>query len=193
MSSERGGLLLVISGPSGVGKSTISRAVLQRLNAVFSVSMTTRPQSSMETDDVDYDFVTAERFQQAIDKDELLEWAEVFSHRYGTPRQPVTEQLKSGHVVLLEIDVQGAVQVRKKFPEALMLFILPPGKEKLLERLRGRAREDEQVIQRRYAEAQCEMHAAQASGVYDHFLVNDDLNLAIERAVDIIEEWRKRT
>lgn len=191
MTPDLNGLLLVISGPSGVGKSTISRAVAERLDAVFNVSMTTRPQSPIETNGVDYIFVSPEEFQKAIDQDELLEWAKVFGHRYGTPRGPVEQHIREGRIVLLEIDVQGAAQVREKFPGALMIFILPPGKVKLLERLRGRGRDDEQVIQQRYAEAQREIHAAEASGVYDHFLVNDDLSTAIERAIEIIEDRRQ--
>ena len=186
------GLLAIVSGPSGVGKTTITRRLEQEIGAEFSVSMTTRPKSDKDVEGRDYFFVTPERFQRAIDDDELLEWADVFGNRYGTPRSFVQQRLDSGRVVLLEIDVRGAEQVKAKMPEAVALFILPPGEEELLRRLRNRGREDEATIQRRFAKAKDEMARARASGVYDHFLVNDDLETTCRRAVDTVRQHLRR-
>ena len=186
------GLLAIVSGPSGVGKTTITRRLEQEIGAEFSVSMTTRSKSAKDVEGRDYFFVTPERFQRAIDEGELLEWAEVFGNRYGTPRSFVQQRLDSGRVVLLEIDVRGAEQVKAKMPEAVAMFIEPPGEEELLRRLRSRGREDEATIQRRFAKAKDEMARARASGVYDHFLVNDDLETTCRRAVDTVRQHLRR-
>lgn len=185
------GLLLIISGPSGVGKSTLTHRLEERLGGRFSISMTTRPRTAADTEGVDYFFVSREAFLAARDRGELLEWAEVFGHFYGTPRQPVVDALAAGELVLLEIDVQGALQVRKNHPQAMTLFVLPPSEKVLLERLRSRKREDEAVIQRRFAKARDEMALARSSGIYDHFLVNDDLEEAVNRAMEFIEARRR--
>lgn len=182
------GLLVIVSGPSGVGKTTITRRLEQEIGAEFSVSMTTRPKSADDVEGRDYFFVTPERFQRAVDESDLLEWAEVFGNRYGTPRGFVQERLDRGRVVLLEIDVRGAEQVKAKMPDTLAMFILPPSEEELLRRLRARGREDEATIQRRFAKAKQEMARARASGVYDHFVVNDDLETTCRRAVDTVRQ-----
>jgi guanylate kinase len=189
--SPGAGLLVVISGPSGVGKSTIAHAIEQRLGAVFSVSMTTRAPTGNDRDGVDYHFVDEARFHRAIDEDAFLEWAKVFDHYYGTPRAPVDRQIAAGKVVVLEIDVAGAIQVRRQRPDALLLFILPPAMEVLLERLRRRGREGEQAIQRRYREHEREVRQARDSGVYDAFLVNDELDATIDKAIERIEHKRR--
>ncbi|MFA7237053.1 MAG: guanylate kinase [Phycisphaeraceae bacterium] len=182
------GLVVVISGPSGVGKSTIAHAIEQRLGAVFSVSMTTRPRSPKDREGIDYHFVDEPRFHRAIDEGELLEWARVFNHHYGTPKKNVETRIAQGHIVILEIDVQGAIQTREHFPDALMMFILPPTVEVLLDRLRKRGRESEDAIQRRYLEHQREIELAKTCGVYDEFLVNDDLNATIEKAIAMVQQ-----
>lgn len=173
-------MLFVISGPSGVGKTTITHALLDTFDAVFSVSVTTRECTKVEKQGEDYRFVTEAEFVQMRDSGRLLEHAHVFDHYYGTPRQPVEEAMAAGKLVILEIDVQGAIQIRESRPDAFMIFILPPTEEALLARLRDRSREPEEVIQRRFREATSEMKLARESGAYDVYVVNDDLDKAIE-------------
>ncbi|MFG0284036.1 MAG: guanylate kinase [Phycisphaerales bacterium JB039] len=181
------GLLLVISGPSGVGKTTITRAVERAIpGAVFSVSVTTRQKTAKDVEGVDYHFVTDAEFDRLIAEDELLEWAEVFGRRYGTPRAWVAEQLRRGRLVILEIDVKGARQIKQRIPDAFGLFILPPSDEVLLQRLRARKRDTEEAIQQRFAEAQREIAEARDAGAYDAYVINDDLDRAIEEAVRIV-------
>lgn len=183
------GLLFVISGPSGVGKTSIARAVEQRLGGRFSVSATTRPRAEGEENGRDYWFYDDATFRAMIDEGAFLEHAQVFGqHCYGTPAAPVAEALERGELILLDIDVQGAAQIRGAAPDALMLFILPPDETELLRRLRGRGREGEDVIQRRFAEAQAEIKAARTSGVYDALLVNADLDATVEDVCGRIRE-----
>ncbi|MCX5659045.1 MAG: guanylate kinase [Planctomycetota bacterium] len=181
------GLLLIISGPSGVGKTTITHEVERRLGGVFSVSMTTRPRAAEDRHGLDYHFVTVKEFQAALDAGELLESAEVFGNFYGTPRRPVEDAIAAGRLMILEIDVQGAIHVKKKLPEAYAIFVLPPSEEVLIERLRRRKREDEATIQRRFGKAKREIALARKCGVYDAFLVNDELDAAIDEAVEIVQ------
>jgi len=181
------GLLFVLSGPSGVGKTTITHAILDRFDAKFSVSATTRPISDMEKDGQDYQFIDEDRFRGLIEAGEFLEHARVFDWYYGSLREPVEATLAQGRIMILEIDVQGAIQVRGTAPEAFMVFIMPPSEEALLQRLRDRSREDESQIQRRFREATREMRAARESGVYDCFVVNDDLDQAIWDVCEAIE------
>lgn len=182
----------MISGPSGVGKTTITQELVKRLDAAFSVSMTTRPPAAGDREGVDYYFVDNARFQQAVANGELLEWAKVFDRCYGTPRKPVEQNIAAGRDVILEIDVNGGKQVKKVFPQALSIFVLPPSGEELLNRLRGRGREDEAAVQRRFAEAKSEIAEAKASGAYDEFMVNHDLDAAVEEAYNIVMR-RKRS
>lgn len=187
------GMLLVISGPSGVGKTTITRAVERAIpGSVFSVSATTRPKTTADVEGVDYRFVSDAEFDRMIASGEFLEWAGVFGKKYGTPRAWVEEQLRRGRLVILEIDVQGAKQVKGKVPAAFGVFVLPPSEEALLDRLRRRRRDPEDVIRRRFAEAKHEIDEARTSGAYDEFLVNDDLDATIRRAVDAVESERRR-
>ena len=185
------GLLVIFSGPSGVGKTTITRAVIERVaGAQLSVSATTRPIRDKEVDGVDYFFVGKDEFARMEQAGEMLETARVFDNFYGTPATWVRERLDEGKVVVLEIDVQGAILVRRRIPEAFGIFILPPSEAELLQRLRDRKREPEEVIQRRFAEAQHEIAAAKSSGAYDRFITNDDLDRAIEEAVGAVEAQR---
>lgn len=186
------GLLLVISGPSGVGKTTIVREVERRLGGMFSVSATTRPRSPNEVHGRDYFFVDKQTFEEMLRKGELLEHATVFGkHDYGTPRQPVQAQLERGSLVILDIDVQGAKQVRGSMPEAMMIFLMPPSEEELQRRLRSRGRDDEQAIQRRFDRARDEIAFAQSSGVYDHFVINDNLDDAVEQTCRLVKQRRR--
>jgi len=187
------GLLLIISGPSGVGKTTITHRVEEAMNAVFSVSMTTRQKTKKDTEGQDYFFVSDEAFDQAIEQGELLEHARVFSNRYGTPRKPVETHIAEGRLVILEIDVDGAEQVKQSMPEALALFVLPPSEEELLRRLRARGREGEELIQKRFSHAQAEIARAKANHVYDHFIVNDHLETAVEQAIEVVSQKLRAT
>ncbi len=177
---------MVVSGPSGVGKSTIDRAVRQRAGVVFSVSATTRPPREGEVDGREYHFVDRRAFQEMIRRGELLEWAEVFGECYGTPAGPVRQALREGKTVLLEIDVQGAMQVHQQMPEATFVLILPPSRADLRRRLSERATEDLPAVRRRLAEAEKEMRVAEDSGVYDYVVVNDDLERAVEQLTEIV-------
>lgn len=183
------GLLLIVSGPSGVGKTTITRAIERSIpSSVFSVSMTTRDQTAADVDGVDYHFVTEQRFVDMIETGGFLEHANVFGKRYGTPAAWVDEQLRRGRLVILEIDVAGAMQVKRVKPDAFALFVVPPSEETLLERLRARKRESEDAIQRRFAEAKQEIASARGSGIYDTFVTNDNLDRAIAEAVDLVKQ-----
>ena len=187
------GMLLIISGPSGVGKTTITRAVEAAIpDAVFSVSATTRPKSAADREGVDYHFVSDDEFDRMIHSGEFLEHAGVFGKRYGTPRKWVEEKLDLGKLVILEIDVQGAVNVRREMPEAFAMFVLPPSEAALLARLQARARESEEVIQRRFAKAREEISTAHNCEVYDIFLVNRVLDDAVAQAVALVSLMRER-
>jgi guanylate kinase len=186
------GMLLIISGPSGVGKTTITRAVERSIpDAVFSVSVTTRPRAATDVDGVDYRFVNDAEFDRMIAAGELLEHAHVFGKKYGTPRAWVEEQLRRGRLVILEIDVQGAIQVKQKMPGAFGLFVLAPNEAVLLERLRNRRRDSEEAIGRRFAEAQREIALARTCGAYDAFVVNARLEDAIAEAVAVTNRARR--
>lgn len=189
------GVLLVISGPSGVGKTTITRAVEQAFpEAVFSVSATTRPRTSADREGIDYHFVSDEEFERMKAAGEFLETAEVFGRKYGTPRRWVEQRLAEGRLVILEIDVQGARAVKSQVPEAFGIFVLPPSEEVLLERLRARGRDPEEVIARRFSEAKREIAAAKSGRIYDRFIVNEDLQRAVDEAVLLVRaELRRRS
>ncbi|XVJ57937.1 MAG: guanylate kinase [Tepidisphaera sp.] len=185
------GMVLIISGPSGAGKTTITRGVERTVQgAVFSVSWTTRTRGPSDVDGVDYHFVDDDAFEAMRAGGGFLESAGVYGKKYGTPKEWVFEHLKRGRLVILEIDVQGAIEVKKQVPDAFALFILPPSEAVLLERLRSRKREDESVIQRRFSQAQAEIAAARTCGIYDHFIVNEHLDEAIAEAIRLIGRRR---
>lgn len=186
------GILLIISGPSGVGKTTIAHHVEHQLGGRFSVSMTTRPKTDADTEGKDYYFVDQATFEHAKDTGDLLEWAEVFGHWYGTPRKPVIEALTAGELMVLEIDVEGARQVKQNMPNAFAIFVLPPSEEELLSRLRGRQRENESVIQRRFNQARNEIARAKSGTIYDSFVINDDLPSTLRETVERVRKERNK-
>ena len=182
---------MVLSGPSGVGKTSLARQVLTQVDGLFSISVTTRPRSPQEADGVDYHFVDDASFLEMVQSDALLEHAEVFGkHRYGTPRAPVEAEIDAGRIVILDIDVQGAQQIRTSLPNALMLFIEPPAEGDLEARLRRRGRDEEEAIQRRLAEARNERNFAHESGIYDGFVVNAELEAAATEILRHIHHHR---
>ncbi len=183
---SRKGKVVIVSGPSGVGKSTICKGVVKRLNNVYlSVSVTTRPKSETEMDGDDYWFISEEEFQERINKGMLLEYAEVFGHLYGTPKDKVDESLQRGRTVILEIDVQGAKQAKAIFPDALMIFILPPSAKALAERMNRRGREGSEAAEERLDGAGAEIAAAWQ--YYKHMVINEDLQQAVSECVQIIK------
>jgi guanylate kinase len=192
MSSEAPapGVLLVLSAPSGAGKTTLAHLYRDRHpDAVFSVSATTRAPRGEERDGVDYHFVTAGRFQSLVADGAFAEWAEVHGRRYGTLRATVDEALRKGQVAIFDIDVQGGEQIKAAYPrEACTVFVLPPDAAELERRLRGRNTDAEEVIQRRLAAARSEIARGLAS--YEYVVVNDVLEGACERVAAILRHAR---
>jgi guanylate kinase len=179
---------VVLSAPSGAGKTTLARKVIRRNpDVAFAISATTRPPRPREQDGRDYHFVDDATFDRMIERNELAEWAVVHGRRYGTPRREVTGPIEHGQTVLLDIDVQGARQIRRVFPDALLVFVLPPSVGELTRRLSGRASEDAAERRRRLTNARREMEAA---GEFDFVVVNDDLATAVQRIEAILfAEW----
>lgn len=181
----------MISGPSGVGKGTLVARVVERLeNTWVSVSATTRAPREGECDGEHYQFLSEDEFQNLIDEDGFLEWAQVHANRYGTPRASVEERMMAGSQVILEIDVQGAFQVKDRLPEAHLVFIAPPSIEELEQRLRGRGTESDDVVAARMKTALVEL---QQKKRYDYVLVNDDLARAEDELVAYIERHAKKS
>ncbi|MEO0514480.1 MAG: guanylate kinase [Planctomycetota bacterium] len=181
------GFLLIISGPSGVGKSTLTNALLKNLDADLSVSMTTRPKSKSDVDGEHYYFVDSPTFEQHILDQQFLEHAVYNGNYYGTPRKYVQEKLDRGRVVILEIDVEGARQIKQSMPGSFAIFIKPPSEDALIERLRGRQREDEETIQKRFSLARKEIAFAESTDVYDAFVFNDDFNRAVAEIEKLVQ------
>ena len=183
MNSKMGNLI-VFTGPSGVGKGTVVKQLFQNLdNLIFSVSVTTREKRSGEEEGKNYFFRTNREFDELIQADKLLEWAEFVGNKYGTPKDFVFEKLKNGTDVFLEIEVQGALQVKEKFPEALMIFLLPPSLDELEARLRKRATEPEEKILLRLAKARDEMKYIND---FDFSVINDSAERAGKELREII-------
>ena len=184
------GILVVVSGFSGAGKGTLMKELLKRYdNYALSISATTRSPREGELDGREYFFVDKERFQQMIAEGELIEYAQYVNHYYGTPREYVERQMASGKDVILEIEIQGALEVKKKFPDTLLLFVTPPSATVLEERLRGRGTETEEVIQDRLKRASEEaMYMEQ----YDYILVNDTLETCVEQMHQLIQSQHEK-
>ena len=190
MDKEKRGTLFVLSGPSGVGKGTLRDRALKDIEGLtYSVSCTTRRPRPGDREGVDYRFVTEEAFTRMVERGLFLEHAQVHGGpRYGTLREDVERELDAGRDVLLEIDVQGALQVRALLPDAVLIFVLPPSDEELERRLRGRCTETEAELQARLESARREMREAEK---YDRLLVNDDLDRASEALRTMVLDFRK--
>ena len=181
--------LIILSAPSGTGKGTVIRRIMEKMdNIVLSVSATTRAPRPGETDGVEYHFITRKRFEEMIRDGELLEHAEYSGNYYGTPMAPLETNTDEGRYVILEIEVKGFRQVKKKIPEALAIFLAPPSLEELERRLRGRGTETEDSIQRRLKAARKEMPMAKR---FDHIVVNDSVDRAADEIIDIILNHRR--
>lgn len=187
------GRLVVISGPSGAGKTSICQALLEQLpDAVWSVSATTRPRRAGEVDGESYEFLSDERFDARLAEGAFLEWAAYVGHRYGTPRRPIEQWLSEGRIVVMEIDVQGGMQVARRMPASVRIFVMPPDRESLRARLEGRKTEAKEQLHRRLAKADGEIATARDSGAYQHFVVNDVLDDTVEEVKTIIQQERER-
>ena len=185
------GILVVVSGFSGAGKGTLMKELLKRYdNYALSVSATTRPPREGETDGKEYFFVSKEQFEKMRDEQKLIEYAQYVNHYYGTPKEYVEQKMAEGKDVILEIEIQGALKVKKRFPDALLLFVTPPSAEELRKRLVGRGTETLEVINARLARA-----AEEASGMeaYDYLLVNDDLDRCVEEMHNLIQLQHRKT
>lgn len=191
-SEEEPGFLVIISGPSGVGKSSLVNQLLPRINAELSISKTTRDRRPGDVDGEHYHFVSVADFKKSVAEDDFLEHAAVHGNHYGTPKGFVTDHLAAGRCVVLEIDVNGAAQVCESMPDAFGIFILAPSEQTLLDRLRKRASDDPATIQRRYEQAREEIHAAETSSTYAHFVTNDDFDRALAEIISLIEAERER-
>lgn len=192
MKLDERGLLIVISGPSGVGKGTVRNALFQREghNLVYSISMTTRAPRNGETNGKEYYFVSREEFEERIKNNQFLEYAEFVGNYYGTPLDKVEDNLNEGNEVVLEIEVQGAMQVRKKKRDAIFIFIAPPTMQDLKNRLNRRGTEPKEVIQYRYEKACREVELAY---LYDYIVVNDSVENAVDKIMAIIRAEHAKT
>lgn len=184
-------LLIVISGPSGVGKNTIISNLFERLpKLTYSISATTRAPREGEVDGANYFFLTKEDFEQKIERNEFLEWAQVYQYYYGTPKKAIFDKLESGFDVIMDVDVQGALQIKKAYDKALLIFLAPPSLKTLKERLIGRHTESEEQVMERLKYISTEFEYATK---YDYFIINDEINLTGERIEGIIQSERYRT
>ncbi|MBP3926507.1 MAG: guanylate kinase [Clostridium sp.] len=185
------GALVVVSGFSGAGKGTLMKALLERYdNYALSISATTRGPRTGEVDGREYFFKTREEFLQMIEADQLIEYAEYVNNFYGTPKDYVFSNLESGKDVLLEIEIQGALKVKEKFPDAVLIFVTPPSAEELRRRLLGRGTESLEKIEARLARA---VQEAEYMDRYDYLLVNDNLDECVEEMHRLIQAMRART
>ena len=177
--------LIIITGPSGVGKGTVVKELLDRNKDIWlSISATTRNPRVGENDGLNYYFISEERFKDMIDKKEFLEWAQFAGNYYGTPLSTVNEKIEKGFIVLLEIEVEGAKQIKEKFPESLSIFLLPPSKAELEKRIRNRGTEKEEAIDRRLSRADYEIAS---SDEFDFVLTNHDVDETVKEVFKIIK------
>lgn len=185
-------ILLVLSAPSGAGKTTLARRLLTEVkNAVFSVSYTTRAPRGAEQESVDYCFVSAEAFQSKIDRGEFVEWAQVHDHFYGSPKAAIEAASSQGGIAVFDIDVQGGLEIKRQYPDAVLVFVLPPSIAELERRLRERATDSDETIRRRLLAARSEM--TKGISTYDYMLVNESLDgaLAELRSILVAERLKR--
>ena len=184
------GLLVVISGPSGAGKGTICKQLLMEMSYLkVSVSATTRKPREGEAEGISYYFIDEEEFIKRINNNEFLEYAKVYGNYYGTPKNEVFKQLKAGNDIILEIDIQGALQVKKNYPMGVFIFILPPSLTELKSRIEGRGTDSKEVILQRMESAYDELNYAFQ---YDYIVLNDRVDIATEKIKHIIESEKNR-
>lgn len=186
--SPQRGLLTVLVGPSGVGKSTISRKLAEQMKLRYIVSATTRKKTAKDDLGKVYDHIDEPTFFRKLENAEFLEYAAVFDEYYGTPKHPTLDYLANGEDVLLEIDVQGALQVRFQYPDALLIFILPPDEQSLLQRLRDRDRDTEAQILKRFRGAKREIWMAKGSRAFDDMVFNDNVERAVEEITRLMRQ-----
>jgi guanylate kinase len=181
------GKLVVISAPSGAGKTTIARAMLAAHPSLeFSVSATTRPMRAGEEEGRDYFFLSRDAFQRKMDAGEFVEWEEIYGNFYGTLQQEVERALGAGRHILFDVDVKGGLSIKRRYPEALLIFIRPPSVEVLMERLRHRHTEDEATLARRLARVPMELELGRA---FEHQVVNDELPRAVAEVKKIVDQY----
>lgn len=182
------GFLIVLSGPSGTGKNTLINQVIPHIpNLQYSISATTRKPRPGETDGVDYFFISDAEFDQMIATGEFLEWAEFVGNRYGTPRFFIEEKISQGQTVIMDVDIQGALQIKRRMHDAVLVFLLPPTWEELRKRLNKRGKDSDEVITKRLEHSFEELKYIVD---YDYFIINDQLDKAVERLITIIKaEW----
>lgn len=188
--THRRGLLVVIAGPSGVGKGTVHTRVRAALpDSMLSISVTTRPPRPGELDGVHYHFVDRDEFERLVEAGELLEWAEYAGNLYGTPLRPAREAIAHGQVVVLDIELQGALQIKEQDPDALLVFLVPPSFSELERRLRDRGTEDDDAVARRLHRAEEELAEGDR---FDVQVVNDDVDRCVAEVLAIIDAARRR-
>jgi len=191
--AAQSGLLVCISGPSGVGKSTLCRRLVGRLDAFLSVSATTRPKRPHEVEGRNYFFLETEEFERRLERGEFLEYARVYGGRYyGTPARPAMEALAAGRIVILEIEIEGTIQVVRQCPDAVTIYVLAPTAEEQQQRLIGRREDGRIAVEERLAKADGEIRYAKDCGVYRYFVVNAALDETVDEIVSIIRAERRK-